>query len=82
MRLLAGKAYRARTAAGDVITFTVIEEGHEWPLVNLDSPDGAEPGVWLNTRLLLWISTETHRRDAVQKATAEVIESLERSGLA
>jgi hypothetical protein len=79
MRVLAGKAYRARTAAGDVITFTVIEEGPEWPLVDLDTPDGPEPGVWLNTRQLLWISTETHRGDAVLKATAEVIESLERS---
>jgi hypothetical protein len=79
MRLLAGKAYRARTAAGDLITFTVIEDGREWPLVDLDSPDGPEPGVWLNSRQLLWVSTEIRRGDAVSKATAEVIESLERS---
>jgi hypothetical protein len=79
MRLLAGKAYRAKTAGGDLITFTVVQDGREWPLVNLDSPEGPEPNVWLNTMQLLWISVEMHQGEAVSKAAAEVIELLERS---
>lgn len=78
MILETGKFYRAKTAFGTQITFTVIETGH-WPWTRVELEDGGivEPNVWLNTGLLLWISSEPRRTDAVQKAADEVIEALE-----
>lgn len=72
--------YRARTAAGQKITFTVLEPGENgvWATVDLKSPDGAEPNVWLNTSQLLWISAEA-RRAAISKAADEVLEALEKA---
>jgi hypothetical protein len=78
MRLEAGKAYRAKAATGDYLTFTVLSTDRGgWATVDLDSADGPEPRVWLNTGLLLWISSEIRRSDAVSKAAAEIIETLE-----
>ncbi len=80
MRLEQGKSYRAKTAKGEQIRFTVTDcSDAAWPTVDLDGADGPEPGVWLNTRLLLWISTELRRKEAVSKAADEIIEALERS---
>jgi hypothetical protein len=80
MHLEAGRTYRAKTAAGDQILFTVIEAADPWATVDLDSADGSESNIWLNTRLLIWISSEGRRPVAVsEEATAEVIEELERS---
>ena len=80
MQLEAGKSYRAKTAQGEQISFLVTNAGDGvWPTVDLDTADGPEPGVWLNTRLLLWISTELQRTTAMSKATEEVIEALEKS---
>jgi hypothetical protein len=79
MHLEAGKSYRAKTAGGELIAFTVLEEaGGVWPVVDLDSADGPEPNVALNTRLLLWISSQG-REAAMSKAAEEVIEALEES---
>lgn len=79
MHLEAGKSYRARTANGELIAFTVIDEGDGvWLTVDLDSREGPEPNVALNTRLLLWISSE-RRETAMSKAAEEVIEALEES---
>jgi hypothetical protein len=78
MHLEAGRAYRAKTANGDLVTFSVIDANDGgWPRVNLDSDDGPEPNVLLNTLLLLWISSEKQQSEAVSKATEEVIEALE-----
>jgi hypothetical protein len=80
MMLEAGKSYRAKTAQGEQISFLVTHTGDgAWLTVDLDSADGPEPGVWLNTRLLLWISTDLQRTMAVSRATEEVIEALEKS---
>jgi len=50
MVLEPGKAYRAKTAAGHEITFTVIESGDgNWSRVELDEGGVVEPNVWLNT---------------------------------
>ncbi len=80
MQLEAGMIYRARTAAGHKITFTVLDPGEDgvWAAVDLKSPDGAEPNVWLNTGQLLWISAEAQRA-AISKAADEVLEALEKS---
>jgi len=76
-----GKSYRAKTAAGERITFRVIDMPKgEWPVVDLDCSDGAEPNVRLNINLLLWISSEQRRDLALSRATEEVIEALEKSG--
>jgi hypothetical protein len=82
MELEPGRSYRAKTADGDFIKFTVVmlNDG-VWPTVDLDSQDGPEPNVFLNTRLLLWISLETRRAAALSKAADEVIEALEQSNL-
>jgi hypothetical protein len=78
MHLEPGKAYRARTAFGGQIAFTVLDAGDGvWALVDLDSADEPEPNVWLNTSQLLWVSTETHRGAAITRAADEVIEALE-----
>ncbi len=79
MRLERGKTYRAETAAGKQITFTVLLAEEGWPKVDLDSAEGPEPNVWLNTGLLLWISSEQRQGEALSKAADEVIEALERS---
>lgn len=80
MRLQAGKSYRAKTANGELIGFTVLDEGDGiWLTVDLDSAEGPEPNVALNTRLLLWISSEQQREIAMSKATEEVIVALEES---
>lgn len=80
MRLERGKVYRAATAAGRQITFTVLNPGDGvWISADLDSTDGPEPNVFLNTALLLWISGET-RGAAISQATEEVIEALEETG--
>jgi hypothetical protein len=80
MELEAGMIYRARTAAGQKVTFTVLDPGEDgvWANVDLNSPDGAEPNVWLNTGQLLWISSEA-RRAPISKAADEVIQALERN---
>ncbi len=80
MLLEAGMIYRARTAAGHKLTFTVLDPGEDgvWAVVDLQSPEGAEPNVWLNTDQLLWISVEA-RRAPISKAAAEVIEALEKT---
>ncbi|MCC6861116.1 MAG: hypothetical protein IT158_21285 [Bryobacterales bacterium] len=76
-----GKSYRAKTAGGERISFRVIDQPDgEWPVVDLDSSDGAEPNVRLNLDVLLWISSEQRRDLALSRATEEVIEALERSG--
>ncbi len=78
MILEPGKFYRAKTALGTQVTFTVIDTKFEhWAKVDLEEAGTVEPNVWLNTRLLLWISSESRRVDAVQKAADEVIEALE-----
>lgn len=80
MRLERKKVYRAVTAAGRQITFTVLDPGDGvWITADLDSPEGPEPKVLLNTGLLLWISSET-RGAAISKATEDVIEALEETG--
>jgi hypothetical protein len=79
MHLEAGNSYRAKTANGELIAFTVLDEADGvWPIVDLDSADGPEPNVALNTRLLLWISSQ-RREAAMSKATEDVIEALEES---
>jgi hypothetical protein len=80
MLLEAGMIYRAKTAAGQKITFTVLDPGEDgvWASVDLKSPDGAEPNVWLNTAQLLWISAEVQRAP-ISKAADEVIQALEKS---
>jgi hypothetical protein len=81
MKLDAGKPYRAKTVLGTQITFTVIDKAKDgvWAHVDLDDSGAVEPNVWLNTALLLWVSTEQRRADAVAKAADEVIEALEDS---
>jgi hypothetical protein len=80
MTLESGRLYRAKTVLGTQITFIVMEAGEEiWAQVQLDEAGVVEPNVWLNTALLLWISSEPRRTDAISKATAEVIEALEDS---
>ena len=80
MVLEAGKAYRAKTAAGNEITFTVIESGEgTWSSVELDEGGVVEPSVWLNTAQLLWISSEPKRKLAISKAADEIIDVLENS---
>jgi hypothetical protein len=78
MRLEEGKSYRAKTACGSSITFTVISEGGKgWTNVELDEEGAIEPSVWLNTAMLIWISSEPKRKMAISKAADEVIEALE-----
>jgi hypothetical protein len=80
MVLELGKAYRAKTAAGNEITFTVIESGDgNWSSVELDEGGVVEPNVWLNTDQLLWISSEPKRKLAISKAADEIIDVLENS---
>ncbi len=80
MTLESGRLYRAKTVLGTQITFTVIEAGEQtWAQVQLDEAGLVEPSVWLNTGLLLWISSEPRCTDAISKATAEVIDALEDS---
>ena len=80
MVLESGKAYRAKTAAGNEITFTVIESGDgDWSSVELDEGGVVEPNVWLNTGQLLWISSESKRKLAISKAADEIIDVLENS---
>jgi hypothetical protein len=80
MVLEQGKAYRAKTAAGHEITFTVIESGDgNWSSVELDEGGVVEPNVWLNTAQLLWISSEPKRKLAISKAADEIIDVLENS---
>ncbi len=80
MTLESGRLYRAKTVLGTQITFIVMEAGQEpWAQVQLDEAGIVEPNVWLNTALLLWISSEPRRTDAISKATAEVIDALEDS---
>jgi hypothetical protein len=80
MILDTGKSYRARTVFGSEITFTVIDCGNQtWSNVELDEAGLVEPNVWLNTALLLWISSEPKRKLAISKAADEVIEILENS---
>ncbi len=80
MQMQRGNAYRAKTASAEIITFRVTDKGDgQWIKVDLMGSDGPEPDVWLNTNLLLWISTEERRSTALSKATEEVIEALERT---
>jgi hypothetical protein len=80
MFLETGKSYRAKTAAGDQIVFTVIDSIDDtWSTVELDEGGNVEPKVFLNTALLLWISSETQRKVAISKAADEVIGALETS---
>jgi hypothetical protein len=80
MTLEPGKSYRAKTALGTQMTFTVIEPPvGPWVQVELDEADTVEPSVWLNTGLLLWISTEQRRGQAISEAADEVIDALEDS---
>jgi hypothetical protein len=80
MVLEPGKAYRAKTAAGNEITFTVIESGDgNWSSVELDEGGVVEPNVWLNMGQLLWISSEPKRKLAISKAADEIIDVLESS---
>ena len=82
MKLEPGRTYRAKTANGDLIGFTIVSlNDGVWPTVDLDSLEGPEPNVFLNTRLLLWVSSETRRVAALTKAADEVIEALEQSNL-
>lgn len=81
MKLEPGRTYRAKTANGDLIKFTIVALNDGlWPTVDLDSLEGPEPNVLLNTRLLLWISSDA-RTIALSKAADEVIEALEQSNL-
>jgi hypothetical protein len=74
------RRYRAKTAAGHEITFTVIESGDgNWSSVELDEGGVVEPNVWLNTDQLLWISAEPKRKLALSKAADEIIDVLENS---
>jgi hypothetical protein len=78
MTLESGRLYRAKTVLGTQITFIVVEAGEEiWAQVQLDEAGIVEPNVWLNTGLLLWISSEPRRADAISKAATEVIDQLE-----
>jgi hypothetical protein len=78
MHLERGRLYRAKTCAGSQIAFTVLEPSDGmWVVADLDSAEGPEPNVWLNTHLLLWISSESDR-DAIARAADEVIEALEK----
>lgn len=78
MMLETGRSYRAKTSEGNQITFTVTGTSHgAWANVDLDEAGSVEPNVWLNTGLLLWISSEQRRADAVSKAADEIIEALE-----
>ena len=77
MTLEPGKAYRAKTALGTQLTFTVINTQEKWANVELDDAGSVEPNVWLNTGLLLWISSEQRRTEAITKAADEIIEALE-----
>ena len=80
MTLEPGRLYRAKTVSGTQITFIVTEASEQiWIQVELDEQGVVEPKVWLNTGLLLWVSSELRRTDAISKATAEVIEALEDS---
>jgi len=80
MFLETGKSYRARTSSGDEITFTIIGPDYQnWRQVELDEAGLVEPNVWLNTALLLWISSEPKRKLAISKAADEIIEALENS---
>ena len=80
MVLEAGKAYRAKTAAGSEITFTIIDSGDgDWSSVEMDEGGVVEPNVWLNTSQLLWISSESKRKLAISKAADEIIDVLENS---
>lgn len=78
MMLETGRSYRAKTSEGTQITFTVTGDAKgAWANVDLDEAGSMEPNVWLNTGLLLWISSEQRRTDAVSKAADEMIEALE-----
>ena len=78
MVLETGRSYRAKTSEGNQIAFTVTGNAEGgWANVDLDEAGSVEPNVWLNTGLLLWISSEQHRADAVSKAADEIIEALE-----
>jgi hypothetical protein len=80
MTLESGKSYRAKTVLGSQITFTVIDaRGGGWANVELDEAGVVEPNVWLNTGLLLWISSEQRRALAISRAADEIIEVLEES---
>ena len=80
MTLESGRLYRAKTVLGTQITFTVIEAKEKiWTHVQLEEAGVVEPSVWLNIELLLWISSEPRRTDAISKATSEVIDALEDS---
>ncbi len=80
VHLEAGSFYRARTVSGEAVTFRVIAADDEgWPTVDLLSPEGPEPNVWLNTRLLQWIAHGERREAALSLATEETIEALEQS---
>ncbi len=61
---LFGKIDRAgKTALGTQVTFTVIDAKYEhWAKVDLEEAGAVEPNVWLNIRLLLWISSELSGR--------------------
>jgi hypothetical protein len=77
MVLEPGKAYRAKTAAGNEITFTAGDG--DWSAVELDEGGVVEPNVWLNTGQLLWISSEPKRKLAISKAADEISDVLETS---
>ncbi len=78
VHLETGSFYRARTVTGEAITFRVVAADDEgWPTVDLFSPEGPEPNVWLNTRLLQWIAPGEQRESALSLATEETIEALE-----
>lgn len=80
MKLQVGRTYRAKAATGEQIGFTVVAVGGGgWCNADLDSVEGPEPNVMLNTNLLLWISSETGRAEALTRAADEVIEALEES---
>ncbi len=80
MTLESGKSYRAKSVLGSQITFTVIDPGDgRWTNVELDEAGTVEPNVWLNTGLLLWISSEQRRTLAISRAADEIIEALEES---
>jgi hypothetical protein len=79
MTLEPGKAYRAKTGAGTLITFVVFDAKAGWANVELDESGVVEPNVWLNTGQLLWISSEKRHTEAIARATDEVIEALEES---
>ncbi len=77
MLLEEGMVYRAGTAAGHRITFTVIDAGGNgvWPTVDLKAPDGMEPNVWLNTGQLLWISAEAQQAPILEAAERALLET-------